>query len=303
MEASWQRHLWDSTARVRRWPEMGGRAEGINLQSSPLRHYSFFPQSNKVPLSDPWVTLPEPHPSFRTMDVSNPKEKLGRAPQPLVPCNRWSGRAVSRGRGWKDPAWLCSGANSGTLHGSSGFHLHPLKLWKCRWRNEERSRSGITQTSPHWAGGEPSTPYTAPATGRPAAWSRQRASLILAATECTQGLPKDAQHRSGSGHGRHQLQTHLASLSSHANLPQFWPLWKQPLSHHLPLHQKNILVGQSRKQITKSKISTNLCGRRKSWLFLPLSEPALYPALPQSSSHLLPFIARERKSWSLGCFV
>lgn len=54
---------------------------------------------------------------------------------------------------------------------------------------------------------------------------------------------------------------------------------------------KNILVSQSRKQLTKSKISTNLHSWRTSWLFcLPPSLPCIlpFPSPPHTFFPLLP---------------
>lgn len=63
-----------------------------------------------MPVSDQQLTLPEPHPSFRTMDVSSPEEKLGRAPCSLQSLIRESHLLRKRMEGPSSPLLRADGS-------------------------------------------------------------------------------------------------------------------------------------------------------------------------------------------------
>lgn len=72
--------------------------------------------------------LPQPHPSFRYMDISSLEENQAEPHSPLLAAIPNQGEPSPE----EDEGTGASGGDSVILHGSLGFPLHHLKLWKCR---------------------------------------------------------------------------------------------------------------------------------------------------------------------------
>lgn len=187
------------------------------MQSFPLRHYSFFPSCDKVPLSDRQVT-PLSTVLRLGLWMSGKTQQSPTAPWSLQSLIRENGPLRKRMEGPSVALLQSRQRHTAWFPGLSSAPPEALEA-QVKEQGREQMWCHPNLATPGW--GRAFHSQHGASCGQAAAWSGQRASLILGATESTQQVPKDAQHLSGSGCGCHQLQTHLALLSKHANPPQF----------------------------------------------------------------------------------